>query len=163
MYFSGADELKVRHNFQLSVLMHPITEAIAGVTLAMRGANRNFVTDQGAPEAFARDQTQLYRPAALVSRFPTMTHQSEFSWDDDYEHRLIILTADEPPLLASRGRSVDRSASALDPSPWTVDVSYRVNCCHVAALRTATIHRCSNVGFHCPATMDLLPTSVDSF
>jgi hypothetical protein len=103
MYFSGriGDKLRVQHNFELSPLLHPTTEAIVGVMVGMQGANWNFIIDQGATEAFARDRTQHYRPSALVFRFPAMTHQIEFSWDDYYEHRPIILTADEAPLTGT--------------------------------------------------------------
>ena len=96
----------------VSPLLHPTTVAIATVIVAMQGANWNFIIDQGATESFARDRTQHYRPAALVLRFPTMTHQIEFSWDDDYEHKPIIQTGpgglrrkiDRQICLAARGR-----------------------------------------------------------
>ena len=53
----------------------------------MQGANWNFIIDQGATEAFALDFQ--------------VTHQLELSWDDNREHRPIILTADEPPLTGT--------------------------------------------------------------
>jgi len=55
------DKLRFPHNFELPPLLHPTTEAIAAVIVAMQDANWNFIIDQGATETFASDRTLHHR------------------------------------------------------------------------------------------------------